>query len=154
MWIVLLISHALLAFLLLGAITHQLVAVWAPVRAKVGNFVGRFRAVPSTSYVNAIVILYLVTAIFGGWIYTNYRITARLTLEQGGFWWTFAAFELKEHFVALGLAVLPAYWYFWQPARAEEHAFTRAMLTTLLAFIVWYGFLVGHLTNNVRGLGT
>jgi hypothetical protein len=52
------------------------------------------------------------------------------------------------------LAVLPAYWYFWQPALAEEHAFTRAMLTTLLAFIVWYGFLVGHLTNNVRGLGT
>jgi len=143
-----------MAFLLLGAVTHQLVAVWAPVRIKAGNFVGRVRAVPSTSYVNAIVILYLVTALFGGWIYTNYRITARLTLEQGAFWWTFAAFELKEHFVALGLAVLPAYWWYWQPTRGEEYASTRAMLTTLIALIVWYSFLVGHLTNNIRGLGT
>jgi hypothetical protein len=154
MWIVLLIIHGLMAFLLLGAVTHQLVAVWAPVRVKAGNFVGRFRAVPSTSYVNAIVVLYIVTAIFGGWIYTNYRITARLTLEQGAFWWTFAAFELKEHFVALGLALLPAYWYFWQPARGDENSSTRAMLTTLIALIVWYSFLVGHLTNNIRGLGT
>ena len=154
MWIVLLIVHGLLAFLLLGAVTHQLVAVWAPVRAKAGNFVDRFRAVPSTSYVNAVIVLYLITAIFGGWIYTNYRITARLTLEQGAFWWTFACFELKEHFVALGLALLPAYWYFWQPARGDENPATRAMLTTVIAFIVWFAFLVGHLTNNIRGLGT
>jgi hypothetical protein len=67
MWIVLLIVHELLAFLLLGAITHQLVAVWAPVRAKAGNkaanFVGRFRAVPSASYANAVIVLYLITTL-------------------------------------------------------------------------------------------
>jgi hypothetical protein len=36
----------------------------------------------------------------------------------------------------------------------EEYARTRAMLTTVLAFVVWWGFLVGHLANNIRGLGT
>lgn len=159
MWLVLLITHGLLAFLLLGAITHQAVSVWAPIvwapsRGKRGNFVARFSAVPSASYVNAIIVLYIVTAIFGGWIYTHYRISARLTLEQGAFWKTFGAFELKEHFIALGLGVLPAYWYFWKTPLAEDHARTRLILTTLLAFIVWWGFLVGHLTNNVRGLGT
>ena len=153
MWIVLLVVHGLLAFGLLGAITHQVVAVWAPLRAKPGHFVDRFRAVRSAGYVNAVIALYITTAIVGGFIYTFYRISARLTLERGGFWWTFGAFELKEHIIALGLALLPAYWCYWK-LPGDEHARTRALLTTVLAFIVWWGFLVGHLTNNVRGLGT
>jgi hypothetical protein len=154
MWLVLLIVHGLLAFLLLGAITHQAIGAWAPARAKTGHFVERVRSVRSASYVNAVIVLYVVTAILGGWIYSNYRISARLTLEQGAYWKTFGAFELKEHFVALGLGLLPAYWYFWRSPLAEDNAHTRLILTSLLAFIVWWGFLVGHLTNNVRGLGT
>jgi hypothetical protein len=154
MWITLVIVHGLLAFLLLGAITHQVVSVWAPVRARAGNFVARFRAVGSANYVNAVIVLYLVTAIMGGIIYTNYRITARLTLEQGNYWKSFGAFEFKEHLVAIGLSLLPAYWYFWQPSLASEHARTRTALTTLLAFVIWWGFLTGHVVNNIRGLGT
>ena len=34
MWIALVITHGLVAFLLLGAITHQVVSVWAPVRQR------------------------------------------------------------------------------------------------------------------------
>jgi len=154
MWIVLLVVHGLLAFLLLGAITHQTLSVWAPPRSKPGSFFARARAVPATSYVNAIIVLFIITAILGGLIYTNYRITARFTLEQGRFFKTFGAFELKEHFIALGLGLLPAYWWYWKSALAEEHPLTRKMLTTVLAFVVWWGFLVGHLANNVRGLGT
>ena len=154
MWVALVITHGLLAFLLLGAITHQVVSVWAPVRAGAGNFVARFRAVGSKNYVNAIIVLYLVTAAMGALIYTNYRITARLTLEQGHFWRSFGAFELKEHLIAIGLALLPAYWYFWQPSSGAGDARTRNALTTLLAFIVWWAFLAGHVANNIRGLGT
>jgi hypothetical protein len=154
MWIALVITHSLLAFLLLGAITHQVASVWAPVRAAAGNFVARFRAVGSTNYVNAIIVLYFVTAALGGFIYTNYRITARLTLEQGHYWKSFGAFELKEHFLAIGLALLPAYWYFWRQPLSADDAFTRKALTTLLAFIVWWSFLTGHIVNNIRGLGT
>jgi hypothetical protein len=151
MWLALLIVHGLLAFLLLGAITHQVVGVWAPPHARRGNILARFSAVPGGGYVNAVIVLYVVTASFGGLIYTLYRISARLTLEQGHFWKTFGAFELKEHLVAIGLGLLPAYWYVW---RSDEHARTRLILTTLLAFIVWWGFVVGHLTNNIRGLAT
>jgi|ERR1700722_12496802 hypothetical protein len=154
MWIALVITHGLLAFLLLGAITHQVVSVWAPVRAGAANFVARFRAVGSAHYVNAIVVLYLVTAALGAVIYTNYRITARLTLEQGHFWKSFGSFELKEHFISIGLALLPAYWYFWNPSLDAGDARTRKALTTLLAFIVWWAFLAGHVVNNIRGLGT
>jgi len=154
MWISLLIAHGLAAFMLLGAVTHQALGVWLPARSNAATFVNRLRAVPPTSYVNAIVVLFLATAILGGIIYTNYRIGARLTLERGRFWKTFGAFELKEHIVTIGLAILPAYWYFWRAPLHKEYARTRAMLTTVLAFVVWWGFLVGHLANNVRGLGT
>ena len=154
MWITLLILHGLAAFMLLGAVTHQALGVWLPARGNSATFVNRLRAVPPTSYVNAIVVLFLTTAILGGIIYTNYRIGARFTLERGRFWKTFGAFELKEHIVTIGLAILPAYWYFWRAPLREEYARTRAMLTTVLAFVVWWGFLVGHLANNVRGLGT
>jgi hypothetical protein len=61
------------------------------------------------------------------------------------------AFELKEHFVAVGLGMLPAYWYFWKQPLTDAHARTRALLTAMLAFIVWWSFLVGHILNNIRG---
>jgi hypothetical protein len=154
MWIALVITHGLLAFLLLGAVTHQVVSVWAPVRVKAADFVSRFRAVGAANYANAIMALYLVTAALGAFIYTNYRITARLTLEQGHFWKSFGAFEIKEHLVAIGLALLPAYWYFWRQPLDAHDALTRKALTALLAFIVWWAFLAGHIANNIRGLGT
>jgi hypothetical protein len=154
MWIALVITHGLLAFLLLGAITHQVVSAWAPVRAGAGNFVARFRAVGSANYANSVVVLYLVTAAFGSVIYTNYRITARLTLEQGHYWKSFGAFEIKEHLIAIGLALLPAYWWFWRQPLDGKDAVTRKLLTALLAFIVWWAFLAGHIANNIRGLGT
>jgi hypothetical protein len=154
MWIALVITHGLLAFLLLGAITHQVVSIWAPVRAAAGNFVARFRAVGSANYVNAIIVLYCATAALGGVLYTNYRITARLTLEQGHYWKSFGAFELKEHFIAIGLAMLPAYWWFWRQPLDAKDAVTRKLLTTLIAFIAWWAFLAGHVVNNIRGLGT
>jgi hypothetical protein len=154
MWIALVITHGLLAFLLLGAVTHQVVSTWAPVRAGAANFVARFRAVGSANYANAIVVLYLLTAGLGSVIYTDYRITARLTLEQGHFWKSFGAFEIKEHLIAIGLALLPAYWLFWRQPLGDRDVLTRKALTALLAFIVWWAFLAGHIANNIRGLGT
>jgi len=62
-------------------------------------------------------------------------------------------FDLKEHFVTVGLGMLPAYWYFWRQPFADNHARARAVLTAILAFIVWWSFLVGHILNNMRGFG-
>lgn len=152
MSVFLLILHGLLAVALLGAITHQTISAWAPAnRASAASFVGRMRAAPATSYVNAIVVLYVLTASLGAIIYPTYRLNVRIVLEQMQLHVPNGAFELKEHFVALGLGMLPAYWYFWRAPGAAEYAHTRAVLTALLAFIVWWGFLVGHVLNNIRG---
>jgi hypothetical protein len=150
----LLIIHGLLAVALLGAITHQAASVWLPSRRPAGSFVGRFRSVPATSYANAIVFLYVCTAILGGIIYAEYRVTVRFVLEQLDLWKANGAFELKEHFATIGLGMLPAYWFYWRSPLSEEHARTRAVLTAILAFIVWWNFLVGHVLNNIRGFGS
>ena len=139
---------------LLGAITHQAVAVWLPARAKAGNFVTRFRAVPSTSYVAAIIVLYVVTFVMGAWIYTQYRFTARLALEQLRFFKTVGVFEMKEHVATIGLILLPAYWAFWRQPLADDYAGARKSVTLLLAIIVWANFLIGHIANNARGFGS
>lgn len=109
------------------------------------------RGVSATSYVNAIIALYLLTATLGAIIYPTYRLSVRIVLEQMQLYWQNGSFELKEHFVALGLGILPAYWYLWRQPLSAEHARTRAVMTALLAFIVWWGFLVGHILNNIRG---
>ena len=151
MIVVLLIVHALLAVTLLGAITHQTISVWLPARKAAGSFVGRVRAVPATSYANAIVVLYLATATLGAVIYPSYRLTVRVVLQQMEMFAANGAFELKEHFVAVGLGMLPAYWYFWRQPLAPDYARTRAVITAILALIVWWSFLVGHVLNNIRG---
>ena len=151
----LLIVHGLVAVALLGAISHQTLATWAPARARPGSFFGRFRAVPSASFASAIVVLYAVSALLGAIVYLYFHVDIRPDLERAGHWQTLGLFDIKEHFVAIGLALLPAYWVCWrrQP-RADEPARTRAAVTSVLAFIVWWSFLIGHVVNNIRGFGS
>jgi hypothetical protein len=56
---------------------------------------------------------------------------------------------LKEHFAAIGLALLPAYWVCWRRSGADEPTQTRTMLTSILAFVIWWSFLTGHVVNNI-----
>jgi len=153
-WTTLLILHGLLAITLIGAVTHQTVAVWMPVRSAAGNFVARYRAVPSHSYASAIVVLYVLTFILGAWIYTHYRYTARLALEQLRFFKVVGAFEVKEHLAVIGLVMLPAYWCFWRQPLAADYAEARKHVTLLLALLIWANFLIGHIVNNGRGFGS
>ncbi len=154
MIVILLIVHALLAVTLLGAITHQTISVWLPARQATGSFVGRMRAVSAASYANAIIVLYLATATLGAIIYPSYRLTVRVVLQQMELFAANGAFELKEHFVAVGLGMLPAYWFFWRQPLAADYARTRAVITAILAFVVWWSFVVGHVLNNIRGFET
>jgi hypothetical protein len=145
-----LMVHMLIAVALIGAVTHQALGVLAPV-IRPASFFGRYRAVKGEGYVNAIVVLYLCTALLGLTIYPNYRIGARVVMEQLGMFSRVGSFELKEHLIALGLGILPAYWWVWRPAQSDR-ALTRRVLTVILAVFVWYAFLVGHYLNNIQGI--
>ena len=153
-WTIWLLVHLLLAVALLGALTHQALAVTMPVRRAAGGFVARFRAVPAASYATAVCVLWVLTFIVGSYIYTKYRIYVRIPIEQAGHWKTQGFFDFKEHVVSIGLMLLPAYWYFWKNAQNPEFDTARKMTTVVLAVMCWFAFLVGHVLNNTRGFGS
>jgi len=157
-WSILFIFHALLAVALLGALTHQAVAVLMPVHQPAGpggpSFVTRFRTVHGPGYATAVCVLWIVTFFFGAWIYTKYRMYVRIPIEQEGFWKTQGVFEMKEHLASIGLGLLPIYWYFWKHWREPEYDSPRKWLTVTLAAFCWFIFLTGHIVNNVRGFGS
>ena len=153
MIVVLLILHGLLAVVLLGAITHQALSV-LPLAAAKGQrtFVDRFRGVNGPAYTTPVAILFVVTAIGGALLYPQYRIDVRPALEDMRNAAANGVFEIKEHLIAIGLGLLPAYWQVWRQSLGAEVASSRRVLTWLLAFFVWWGFIVGHVLNNIRGL--
>jgi hypothetical protein len=151
---VLVIIHGLVATALLGAITHQMLATWAPAGAPPGSFFGRFRAVASASFTNAIVVLYLVSALLGAVVYLYFRVDIRPELERDGHWQALGFFDIKEHFISIGLGLLPAYWVCWRRPLTDELGRTRAALTAIIAFIVWWSYLTGHVMNNIMGFGS
>ena len=151
---VLVIVHGLVAVALLGAITHQTLATWAPARPKTGLFFARFRAVPPVSFANAIIVLYLVAALLGAIVYLDFRVDVRPQLERDHHFAALGLFDLKEHFISIGLGLLPAYWVAWRRPLAQDLGGWRAALTAIFAFIVWWGFLMGHVLNNILGFGS
>ena len=146
----LLIVHGLVAMFLVGAITHQALAACWPARGSDG-FTARFRAVSGPAYTNAVIVLFLATFVLGALIYPSYRLGVRNYLQSFRLFTPEGAFEVKEHFISIGLGLLPVYWLLWrQPPQAWGRV--RNIVTALLAIVVWLAFLVGHVLNNIRGL--
>ena len=152
-WRILLFGHFLMAVALLAAVTLQAVAVLMPMRQAAGHFVDR-TPVPAASYTALIVILYVLQALMGAWIYVKYRTYVRIPMEELRHWWTLGSFEFKEHVVTMGMGLLPAYWYFWRQPLSVEHGVVRKWVTVFLALSVWYAFVVGHVANDFRGVGS
>ena len=96
-------------------------------------------------------VLYVATLILGLIIYPNYRIGARLAMEQFRLKASVGSFELKEHVIAIAFGLLPVYWWLWQPAQ-KAWATSRRIVTIMIAISVWYGFMVGHYLVNIRGI--
>ena len=109
---------------------------------------------PAASYATLIAAVYVVQALIGAWIYIKYRTYVRIPMEELRHWWTVGSFEIKEHVVAMGMGLLPAYWHFWQQPQSAEHAVIRKWVTIFLAISVWYAFIVGHVANDFRGVGS
>jgi hypothetical protein len=148
---VLLILHGLCAVALLGAVTHQAFATWFPAR-KAGGMPTSFRAIHAARFTNGIILLFIVAFVLGGVIYPPYRLAVRTYLEAARLWKVNGSFELKEQFIAIGLGMLPFYWHVWRQPLDEALAGARRATTAVLFFAVWFGFLTGHVVNNVRGL--
>jgi hypothetical protein len=153
-WTLWLLVHLILALFLLGAITHQAMAVALPARKPATGIVTRFRAVPAAGYATAVCVLYVLTFFVGSYIYTQYRIAIRIPLEAEHYYKTGGFFDFKENVSTLGLVLLPAYWYFWKNAQNPDYDNARKGVTVVLAVMVWFLFIVGHILNNTRGFAS
>jgi len=153
-WTLWMFVHLILAIGLLGALTHQAMAVALPARQATSGIVTRFRAVPAAGYATAVCVLWVLTFIVGSLIYTKYRIYIRIPLEQAGYYKTGGFFDFKEHIATIGLVLLPGYWYFWKNAQNPEYDNARKGVTLVLAVMCWFLFIVGHVLNNARGFAS
>lgn len=152
--ITLLIVHGLTALGLMGALTHQVLGELSRARPRLSGagFAGRYTAVAPRPFTGVILILYIATILPGALIYPTYRLDVRPAFEDMGLAWAVGLFELKEHGGAIGLAALPLYARLWRKDGAEDKRWPRLAITLLLATIVWFDFIAGHLLNNLRGL--
>jgi hypothetical protein len=148
----LLMLHVLFGAALLGALTHQSFSVAKRATAPPRSFVQRFRGVNSPTFTNVVVLLFAVSFVIGSFLYPRYRIDVRPILEDMQLRAANGLFETKEHFAAVGLGLLPAYWLAWRPPLTLDYAASRKYLTWILTFLAWFNFLVGELLNNIRGI--
>lgn len=146
------ILHGLLAIALIGAVTHQCLAMWRrPGPATL--FVDRFRAVHAVRFSNAVVILYVATFVLGGYIYPAFVLQVKGEMIAQARYTTFAFFQLKEHLAVIGLGLLPVYLHSWKnPGTPLGATASRRFLTTFLTFCVWWSLIAGHVLNNAKGL--
>lgn len=152
MTVALLICHSLIAVVLMGAITHQVVALGLESQRGEKSFFSRYSAVRAPSFSNAIVVLYVISFVLGSIIYPSYRLDVRPPLEEMRLGWAVGLFEMKEHFGGIGLAALPLYSHYWKDSDGRHPAPGAGGVTLLLTFIIWFDFLSGHVLNNIRGL--
>jgi len=149
----LLILHGLIAVALIGAVTHQaFAATLRQVEPRGRSFFARFRSTDAAGYSNAVVILFVTVMAIGAVLYPRYRSIVRPFIQDLDLRAANGAFELKEHFSALGLMLLPAYWACWKQPLAREYESARIGLTWIIAMTVWWNFVVGQLLVAIKGL--
>ena len=153
-WSILLFVHFVLAVGLLAAVTIQAIVVLLPARQVAGGHYVERGPISPAAYTTLIVVLYVLQSLMGAWIYVKYRTYVRIPMEAFKHWWTVGSFEFKEHIVSMGLGLLPAYWYFWRQPNSMDYDNVRRWITVFLALSVWYSFIVGHVANDFRGVGS
>ncbi|NIA15105.1 MAG: hypothetical protein GWP08_13620 [Nitrospiraceae bacterium] len=140
-----LVLHLMVCLPLLGALTHHLVKVINGTYAR-GRLVAR--------YARWVTVSYLICFIFGVIIYPAFSFHVRYTFMDAAEPWATGLFEIKEHLLALGCAILPFYYLSSQsaPKLDRRHRRLHAVSVFALSVIVWYAFIVGAVLMNIRGI--
>jgi len=139
------IAHLLLGVLLLGAVTHH---AWLLAR---GNFQDRTRQVRRYAFWAS--LAYTLCLLWGIWVYPAFRVYVRAAYQDTQAPWATGLFEIKEHWAALGLAVLPFYYLSSRSLKTLDATTLRwhAVSASWLAIIAWYSFVLGAFLMDMKG---
>ncbi len=139
------IVHLLTGLVLIGAVTHHL---WLVVR---GRGITHAKAIRRFSFWAA--VSYLTCFAWGCFIYPAYRYYVRFLVQDERAPWATGLFEIKEHWLALGLALLPFYLVTSRSVKdldKRERWFHYAAVVAM-AVVVWYSFVLGAVVVDLRG---
>jgi len=144
----LVLLHLLVTFVLVGAMTHNLLIVLKYVRGKFGKKKLEYL------YVKVSLWSYIIVYVFGALAYPAFRINTRAALFDKTFPWATGLFEVKEHWGALGLAFFVVYYLLrksFQPDQEKHKLFFYVPLCLLLNVILWYKVIVGCYLALLKG---
>jgi hypothetical protein len=147
---VLLLLHAAAAIVLIGSATHNGILA---VRQLLGRPV---RAALQRLYVHVLGIAYLITFALGLLNYPAFRLGVRATHLDANVPLATGFFEVKEHWIAIGLVILACYWPMsrnMHGSRGTSDAWLYHVLGIVLTFIVWLAMLTGLFVTAIRPVG-
>jgi len=144
----LVLLHLLATFVLVGAMTHNLLIVFGYVRGKYG------KKKLERYYVKVALWSYVVVYILGALAYPAFRINTRAALFDQSLPWATGLFEVKEHWGALGLAFFAVYYLLrrsFEPDQEKDKLYFYVPLCVLLNVILWYKVVVGCYLAILKG---
>jgi hypothetical protein len=144
----LVIAHLVATGVLLGTMTHNLVHVAGYVR---GRFGPKRREERHTGYM---LWSYAVVYGIGALVYPAFRVHMRHEYLDKSLPWATGIFEVKEHWGALALAMLAAYFCMrraFDPEEERAKLWVYAPFCVLVNAIVWWKAIVGGLLTMLRG---
>ncbi len=148
----LVLLHLLVTFVLVGAMTHNLlIVVRGYTRAKFGRKKLEFY------YVKIALWSYIIVYAFGALAYPAFRINTRAALFDKTFPWATGLFEVKEHWGALGLAFFVAYYLLrrsFEPDQQRHKLWFYIPLCILLNVVLWYKTIVGCYLALLKGVSS
>lgn len=145
----LLILHSLMAILLLGAMTHN-VLLTVPYLWK------RYKKVRLEKlYVKVIFVAYSLTFALGAVVYPNYRYHVRDLYFDKHMPWASHLFDIKEHWAAIGLGLVGVFFLLslsFDPRQDRERVLLYVFLSCAITLTVWFNLIAGLWLTALKGV--
>jgi hypothetical protein len=144
----LLIVHLLGTFVLAGSIMHNLFVVLDYVK---GKFARRKREL---YYLKYTLWSYVIVYVIGAVIYPAFGVYIRRPFFDTPMPWATGLFEVKEHWAAVGLALMFVYYFLrksFDPQDERHKLFFYIPLCLILNVITWYVIIVGCYLSVLKG---
>lgn len=144
----LVVGHLLATFVLVGAMTHNLLIVLKYVQ---GKFARKKR---EYYYLKISLWVYVLVYAVGAIAYPAFKINTRVRLLDEHLPWATGLFEVKEHWGALGLGFFVVYYLLrrsFEPDEANGKLWFYVPLCLLLNLILWYKVVIGCYVALLKG---
>lgn len=145
---ILLLIHLFATFVLVGSMTHNLLIVVGYLRGKFG------RQKLEQRYTRVSLWAYTIVYVIGALIYPAYGAHIRHIYFDPELPWATGLFEVKEHWGAIGLAMIFIYYFLrktFQPAEEKDKLFLYVPLCFILNIILWYKVISSCYLTALKG---